>query len=234
MDHRESLAASCSFSKYYNKSKGFSFVLKWRILGHYLSEVSGCSRSTQEYRPPTQCETEQVCRWPLASECCVLPMQDVGYKLPEQISSKSKVKLNVQQAHMEVELEWPHKPLKFHNCNAFSECFFVLQVSYARPSSASIRDANLYVSGLPKTMTQKELEQLFSQYGRIITSRILVDQVTGISGTAFLSPCSMQTNKENLSFHIKQSHNKRLRHSVKLKTKYKEFCNSLRNLFAVY
>ena len=55
----------------------------------------------------------------------------------------------------------------------------VLQVSYARPSSASIRDANLYVSGLPKTMTQKELEQLFSQYGRIITSRILVDQVTG-------------------------------------------------------
>uniref|UniRef100_A0A671Q8D3 ELAV-like protein 2 n=1 Tax=Sinocyclocheilus anshuiensis TaxID=1608454 RepID=A0A671Q8D3_9TELE len=54
-----------------------------------------------------------------------------------------------------------------------------IKVSFARPSSASIRDANLYVSGLPKTMTQKELEQLFSQYGRIITSRILVDQVTG-------------------------------------------------------
>ncbi|NXL99472.1 ELAV3 protein, partial [Tyrannus savana] len=46
-------------------------------------------------------------------------------------------------------------------------------------SSASIRDANLYVSGLPKAMGQKEMEQLFSQYGRIITSRILVDQVTG-------------------------------------------------------
>ena len=61
---------------------------------------------------------------------------------------------------------------------------FCLQVSYARPSSASIRDANLYVSGLPKTMTQKELEQLFSQYGRIITSRILVDQVTGESLSA--------------------------------------------------
>lgn len=56
---------------------------------------------------------------------------------------------------------------------------FRSQVSYARPSSASIRDANLYVSGLPKTMSQKEMEQLFSQYGRIITSRILVDQVTG-------------------------------------------------------
>lgn len=56
---------------------------------------------------------------------------------------------------------------------------WTFQVSYARPSSASIRDANLYVSGLPKTMSQKDMEQLFSQYGRIITSRILVDQVTG-------------------------------------------------------
>uniref|UniRef100_A0A4W5P2S5 ELAV-like protein n=1 Tax=Hucho hucho TaxID=62062 RepID=A0A4W5P2S5_9TELE len=62
-----------------------------------------------------------------------------------------------------------------------------IKVSYARPSSASIRDANLYVSGLPKTMTQKDLEQLFSQYGRIITSRILVDQVTGGSrGVGFI------------------------------------------------
>ncbi|XP_077356085.1 ELAV-like protein 2 isoform X4 [Festucalex cinctus] len=62
-----------------------------------------------------------------------------------------------------------------------------IKVSYARPSSASIRDANLYVSGLPKTMTQTELEQLFSQYGRIITSRILVDQVTGLSrGVGFI------------------------------------------------
>lgn len=62
-----------------------------------------------------------------------------------------------------------------------------IKVSYARPSSASIRDANLYISGLPKTMTQKELEQLFSQYGRIITSRILVDQATGVSrGVGFI------------------------------------------------
>ncbi|XP_064360384.1 ELAV-like protein 3 isoform X2 [Dromaius novaehollandiae] len=62
-----------------------------------------------------------------------------------------------------------------------------IKVSYARPSSASIRDANLYVSGLPKAMAPAELEQLFSQYGRIITSRILVDQVTGLSrGVGFI------------------------------------------------
>ncbi|MGH0120956.1 UNVERIFIED_CONTAM: hypothetical protein FKN15_061647 [Acipenser sinensis] len=72
--------------------------------------------------------------------------------------------------------------------NSPTETFYIkFNVSFARPSSASIRDANLYVSGLPKTMTQKELEQLFSQHGRIITSRILVDQVTGVSrGVGFI------------------------------------------------
>uniref|UniRef100_A0A5F4W4J3 ELAV-like protein n=1 Tax=Callithrix jacchus TaxID=9483 RepID=A0A5F4W4J3_CALJA len=54
-----------------------------------------------------------------------------------------------------------------------------IKVSYARPSSASIRDANLYVSGLPKTMSQKEMEQLFSQYGRIITCDQCVSRGVG-------------------------------------------------------
>ena len=54
-----------------------------------------------------------------------------------------------------------------------------MQVSIARPSSESIKGANLYVSGLPKNMTQPDLEQLFSPYGKIITSRILCDNITG-------------------------------------------------------
>ena len=58
---------------------------------------------------------------------------------------------------------------------------FVSQVSYARPSSELIRDTNLYVTGLPKSFTQKELEELFGRFGHIITSRILVDQITGES-----------------------------------------------------
>lgn len=53
------------------------------------------------------------------------------------------------------------------------------KVSYARPSSEAIKGANLYVSGLPKNMTQHDLENLFSPYGRIITSRILCDNITG-------------------------------------------------------
>ncbi|XP_032060884.1 ELAV-like protein 3 [Aythya fuligula] len=62
-----------------------------------------------------------------------------------------------------------------------------IKVSYARPSSASIRDANLYVSGLPRAVGQRELEQLFGRFGRIITSRILVDQGTGVSrGVGFI------------------------------------------------
>ncbi|KAL4673322.1 hypothetical protein H8959_017256 [Pygathrix nigripes] len=83
---------------------------------------------------------------------------------------------------------WLHSVNQARSLSAFLYRVLCLcQVSYARPSSASIRDANLYVSGLPKTMSQKEMEQLFSQYGRIITSRILVDQVTGVSrGVGFI------------------------------------------------
>lgn len=48
-----------------------------------------------------------------------------------------------------------------------------IKVSFARPSSDAIKGANLYISGLPKTMTQQDLEQIFCSYGTIITSRIL-------------------------------------------------------------
>lgn len=60
--------------------------------------------------------------------------------------------------------------------------FCSLQVSYARPSSDTIKDANLYISGLPKSMTQKDVEDMFSRYGHIINSRVLVDQGTGMTG----------------------------------------------------
>ena len=59
-------------------------------------------------------------------------------------------------------------------------------MSYARPSSEGIKGANLYISGLPKSLTQHELEKLFSQCGQIITSRILYDNTTGQ-----ISFCSM-------------------------------------------
>ncbi|XP_026276249.1 ELAV-like protein 1 isoform X17 [Frankliniella occidentalis] len=62
-----------------------------------------------------------------------------------------------------------------------------IKVSFARPSSEAIKGANLYVSGLPKSMTQQDLENLFSPYGRIITSRILCDNMSGLSkGVGFI------------------------------------------------
>merc|ERR1711963_1101186 len=62
-----------------------------------------------------------------------------------------------------------------------------IKVSFARPSSEAIKGANLYVSGLPKHMTQPDLERMFSSCGNIITSRILCDNITGLSkGVGFI------------------------------------------------
>lgn len=65
----------------------------------------------------------------------------------------------------------------------------VIKVSFARPSSESIKGANLYISGLPKTITQEELEEIFRPYGEIITSRVLTqegnDKLKGIGFIRF-------------------------------------------------
>lgn len=52
----------------------------------------------------------------------------------------------------------------------------VIKVSFARPSSESIKGANLYISGLPKSITQEELEVIFNPFGQIITSRVLMQE----------------------------------------------------------
>ena len=62
-----------------------------------------------------------------------------------------------------------------------------VKVSYARPSSASIKNANLYVAHLPTNYTMLELEVLFRPFGNIITSRVLTDTATGLSrGVGFV------------------------------------------------
>ncbi|CAH8494664.1 unnamed protein product [Dicrocoelium dendriticum] len=62
-----------------------------------------------------------------------------------------------------------------------------VKVSLARPSCEAIKGANLYICGLPRKMTQPELEKLFSTCGYIITARILYDTKTGMSrGVAFI------------------------------------------------
>ncbi|CAF1042155.1 unnamed protein product [Adineta steineri] len=56
-----------------------------------------------------------------------------------------------------------------------------IKISFARPSSETIKFANLYICGIPKQWTTKELENYFTLCGKIITSRILTDSNTGAS-----------------------------------------------------
>jgi RNA recognition motif-containing protein len=62
-----------------------------------------------------------------------------------------------------------------------------LKVSYARPASRSIQHANLYVAQLDKGVTKADLDNIFSPYGTLIESKILLDPSTGQSrGVAFV------------------------------------------------
>ncbi|CAB3978418.1 ELAV 3 isoform X10 [Paramuricea clavata] len=61
-----------------------------------------------------------------------------------------------------------------------------IKVSYARPSSSDIKNANLYVSGLPETMSIDELEAMFSSFGVIITSKILTHPDGKSRGAGFI------------------------------------------------
>ncbi|CAI6349820.1 unnamed protein product [Macrosiphum euphorbiae] len=62
-----------------------------------------------------------------------------------------------------------------------------LKVSYARPAGEDIKDTNLYVQNLPRSITERELEDLFAPYGQIVQKNILKDKYSGLPrGVAFV------------------------------------------------
>lgn len=61
-----------------------------------------------------------------------------------------------------------------------------IKVSIARPSSNDIKNANLYVSGLPLTCNEQELRVLFSRFGPIITSKVLYEENGQSRGVGFV------------------------------------------------
>ncbi|KAI5642620.1 RNA recognition motif domain-containing protein [Phthorimaea operculella] len=62
-----------------------------------------------------------------------------------------------------------------------------LKVSYARPSGEDIKDTNLYVTNLPRAITEDQLETIFGKYGRIVQKHILRDKSNGTPrGVAFV------------------------------------------------
>lgn len=121
---------------------------------------------------------------------------------------------------------------------------FPFQVSFARPSSESIKGANLYVSGLPKNITQPDLEAIFDSYGRIITSRILSDNLTGsipwhnftfsIHFLLIFLPMSFSRERQFLIFHssVKETFQERERIESSLKLFHPfEMCQAFHDTF---
>ena len=60
-----------------------------------------------------------------------------------------------------------------------------LKVSFAHPSPAGYRRANLYISGLPLTFSKHDLRQLFEPYGPIVETKILTDRWGKSKGVGF-------------------------------------------------
>merc|ERR1711910_171562 len=75
----------------------------------------------------------------------------------------------------------------FSSIGEVESCKLIRDKVTAGQSSEAIKGANLYVSGLPKHMAQPDLERMFACSGAIITSRILCDNITGLSkGVGFI------------------------------------------------
>lgn len=54
-----------------------------------------------------------------------------------------------------------------------------IKVAYSRPGGEDIKNANLYIRGIPKSMTDEEFENLMAPYGEIIQCRLLKDATGG-------------------------------------------------------
>lgn len=52
-------------------------------------------------------------------------------------------------------------------------------MSFARPRSKARTGANLFVSNIPKVLTQDDLRHIFEAYGGVIECKILIDKATG-------------------------------------------------------
>ena len=61
-----------------------------------------------------------------------------------------------------------------------------IKVSYSRPNTAEIKDTNLYIGNVTKTMTEDDLENLCGPYGHILTKKLLKDQAGQNKGIAFV------------------------------------------------
>ncbi|KAJ8926350.1 hypothetical protein NQ314_021296 [Rhamnusium bicolor] len=62
-----------------------------------------------------------------------------------------------------------------------------LKVSYSRPPGTDMKDSNLYITNLPKDVTEQDVDNLFKDYGEIVQRTVLKDKITGLPrGVAFV------------------------------------------------
>lgn len=61
-----------------------------------------------------------------------------------------------------------------------------IKVSYARQSSPEIKNSNVYVAGLPSTVTEDELLALFSPFGNVLTHKLLTNPDNTSRGVGFV------------------------------------------------
>ena len=58
-----------------------------------------------------------------------------------------------------------------------------IKVALARPSGATIKGSNIYIKNIPKHYSDEKVQEVFSEYGTIIQTRVLRDSRTGESKT---------------------------------------------------
>ncbi|XP_028146092.1 sex-lethal homolog isoform X2 [Diabrotica virgifera virgifera] len=62
-----------------------------------------------------------------------------------------------------------------------------LKVSYSRPPGTGMKDSNLYITNLPKNITEQEIDNIFRKFGEIVQRTLLKDKITGMPrGVAFV------------------------------------------------
>ena len=69
----------------------------------------------------------------------------------------------------------------------------VMRVNYARPPSEKIKNTNIYIANFPGNLTEQDITKMCSEYGRIISYKLLLDQNNKSRGIAF---CRYDTNEE--------------------------------------
>ncbi|XP_055640019.1 protein sex-lethal isoform X2 [Toxorhynchites rutilus septentrionalis] len=75
-----------------------------------------------------------------------------------------------------------------------------LKVSYARPHGEDIKETNLYITNLPRTITEEQLDIIFGKYGTIVQKNILRDKLTGQpKGVAFVRFSKREEAQEAIS-----------------------------------